>query len=509
MRVRLKMICPLMRTHSDFDKGSVFTPHSRLFPLHDGKAQRIGSRVTGKTILIGLGGTGARVVEAAVMLSAAGVGPSTLSVLLLDSDGAHGNGERTAHILTRYHRFRHLWSGGAHGVDYSAGDAPCFGGIAVEPLLSRGQWQWSPPPVASCLSSIARGVSQPLLNSLFLPNATEAGRQVQHGMAGRAHLGAALFGGMFADPAHPPTHPIVRSLKEALADGARIVMVGSGFGGTGVGAMAALFRALRGAVKTGGTIAGMLVPPYFDYGEDVQELIIRTRLARQSLRGLGLNLLPVTVDGFVSLPNHGRSGRAQCNPSMPQELGAAAGLLAFLMGEEETPILPSGHRGLLHDLIRFCHFNLYETQVRLRAKAGLFSGNWAMGLAGKVDPAHIGEPVNLLADISRRILEWAGSIETISESGAPNLGWHIAPVARTHMPITDAPRQGVQMIHPSSLSQAQIATAFDHLLPHGSQYYGFSAVMHRLKRKPPVSATHKGMGRVLVAVHAALANGGA
>ncbi len=439
------------------------------------------------------------------MLCMAGLGPSALSIMLIDSDGAHGNGERTAQALTRYHRFWQFWSGGAHGIDYSADDAPDLGRVAVEPILPHGRWQWSPPPESASLSVLADGMPKPLLDSLFLPNAKEAQRQVQHGLGGRAHVGAAVFGGLFADAGNP----VVRCLREAMADGASIVMVGSGFGGTSVGAMMALHAALREAARRGGSIGAMLLPPYFDNGEDSADLRLRSQLAERSLISAGVHLLPMTAAGVTELPHHGRSGRAQSNPSMVEELSAAAQILAHLSGEESGADLPFGALNSLRHLIRFSHFNLYETQVRLRAKGGIFTGNWAMALAGKFDPSLAGEHINLLADISRRVLEWAGSVETMAGEGAPNLGWHIAPMGRNAMPITDAPRQGVQMIHPASLTSAQIAAAFDQLSVMGVGQPNFASIVHRLRRKPTVAAGHNGMARALIAADRVLGEGGA
>ena len=493
-----------MRIASDFDKRSVFNEQCRLSQEYDGKSPRRTNHVTSKTILIGLGGTGARVAEAALMLSMAGVGPSSLSVMLIDSDGAHGNGERTAQALTRYHRFRQLWSSGAHGIDYSADDAPDLGRAAVEPILPQGRWQWSPPPECASLSVLADGVPKPLLDALFLPNAKEAQRQVQHGLGGRAHVGAAVFGGLFADAANP----VVRCLREAMVDGASIVMVGSGFGGSSVGAMMALHATLRDTARRGGSIGAMLLPPYFDNGEDFADLRLRQQLAVRSLMASGVAMLPTAATGVTELPHHGRSGRGQCNPSMVEELTASARILAHLSGAESDAHLPSGTLNSLRHLIRLSHFSLYETQVRLRAKGGIFTGNWAMALAGKFDPSLAGEHINLLADISRRVLEWAGSVEIMAGEGAPNLGWHIAPMGRNAMPITDAPRQGVQMIHPASLTPAQIAAAFDHLIDADTGQPNFSSIAHRLRRKPTV-AGHNGMARALVAAHRVLGEGGA
>lgn len=55
-----------------------------------------------KNYLIGIGGTGARVIEAAIHLCAAGYGPDELSLFLIDPDAGNGNLTRTKSLITDY-----------------------------------------------------------------------------------------------------------------------------------------------------------------------------------------------------------------------------------------------------------------------------------------------------------------------------------------------------------------------------------------------------------------------
>ena len=59
-----------------------------------------------KNYLIGIGGTGARVIEAAVNLCAAGFGPDELSIFLIDPDAGNGNLTRTKNLITNYIKCR-------------------------------------------------------------------------------------------------------------------------------------------------------------------------------------------------------------------------------------------------------------------------------------------------------------------------------------------------------------------------------------------------------------------
>lgn len=55
-----------------------------------------------KNYLIGIGGTGARVIEAAIFLSYAGLGPQEFSIIIVDPDEANGNLTRTKSLIELY-----------------------------------------------------------------------------------------------------------------------------------------------------------------------------------------------------------------------------------------------------------------------------------------------------------------------------------------------------------------------------------------------------------------------
>lgn len=55
-----------------------------------------------KNYLVGIGGTGARVIEAMVFMCAAGYGPDELSIFLVDPDKGNGNFRRTKELIETY-----------------------------------------------------------------------------------------------------------------------------------------------------------------------------------------------------------------------------------------------------------------------------------------------------------------------------------------------------------------------------------------------------------------------
>ena len=73
-------------------------------------------------ILIGVGGTGAKVVEATLHAVAAGLGPETLRVGFVDQDQSNGNVSRTRRLLKTYADAHAQWRsmGRPHRIERSA-----------------------------------------------------------------------------------------------------------------------------------------------------------------------------------------------------------------------------------------------------------------------------------------------------------------------------------------------------------------------------------------------------
>jgi len=59
-----------------------------------------------KNFVVGIGGTGARVIESMLFLSAAGYGPEELGVIIVDPDSGNGNLDRTLKLISEYQACR-------------------------------------------------------------------------------------------------------------------------------------------------------------------------------------------------------------------------------------------------------------------------------------------------------------------------------------------------------------------------------------------------------------------
>ena len=122
-------------------------------------------------VLIGVGGTGAKIVETALMLMSAGVGPKGKVVIgLVDQDNSNGNVVRSEHLLDLLGRLRRDFDTGfnpGNAIDWSSeegGGNPLFS-IQLVPLFGEGgsaHWRPAPDntppwcPARSCPESVPR-----------------------------------------------------------------------------------------------------------------------------------------------------------------------------------------------------------------------------------------------------------------------------------------------------------------------------------------------------------------
>ena len=496
-------------------------------------------------IIIGFGGTGARVLESAAMLRLSGMGPPDLRLAMIDSDAAHGNKERTAELLTRYRQFRQCYyGGGAHSIDPSAEDAPDFARLPIAPLLENRAWYWGPSAEQATLHALCGDDDNAaLLEALFQGSASELHRPIGQGFQSRVPIAAASFACLFGQA----SNPVLARLRQLQADPAvtriRLLLVGSAYGGAGVGGMMALLSALaplraragekgQAALDTG----VLLLPPSFASVIDDPEPAARAKVAAadfdqfRARHGYPETMLMGAWPHCVAVTAQGRGGRGQCNPAMAADLIAAAQGFAFLNGgnalmQPNIPLsadwntLPlSAHdKARVMTMLRTAYLHYHETQARLREKAGLFSANWALAQAGKIDRKFVAEPINLLVDVSRRALEWAGSVQRYAAPSSPYRAawvdaiWRVSPLeSDAALPNEGYPRQGARMLN-LALTPREIADGFDGLItgPIAARLPHHAAVLSALKRRPVVGEGHKGIGRALVAVHHVLSGQGA
>lgn len=323
-------------------------------------------------ILIGIGGTGAKIVESALYLLSAGVGPpGKVFVCLIDQDNSNGNVRRTEALLELLRNLKEDFRPGhPNRIDWTAaeqdGGTRLFS-IDVEPLFeTTAHWRPAPDNMPT-LRHILKHQELPddekdLFNLLFRdenaqPSDKEQTMDLAEGYRGRAHVGAAaLVAAVHHD--QPEFLSRILELMQASNNGEdiRIFMAGSLFGGTGAAGFPTIARMLHKMRAPENShdikgdkvrIAGALMLPYFSFGkpEDANANVITTPQLLPQARvavdfyqnllkqeGVFDRLYVSGWDKMFELGYHQPGKEAQKNPALlPELVGAMAAMDFFTL----------------------------------------------------------------------------------------------------------------------------------------------------------------------------------
>jgi hypothetical protein len=232
-----------------------------------------------KNYLIGIGGTGARVVEAIVHCCAAGLGPAQLTTFIIDPDAGNGNLNRTKALVSEYQRCRQGVAGGGGGDGRPYGTQldtpPSFvweiftdQNRTLGAYTHHGNLRDERPALAD------------FLEVLFSKEERET--RLNEGFRGHPNIGAVVMAN--ASEKIEPWLSFWSDVDRAGEHEVRVFLVGSVFGGTGAagvptfGAPAMLKRHHRalldasagsgpGAARAASRVflGGALVLPYFSF----------------------------------------------------------------------------------------------------------------------------------------------------------------------------------------------------------------------------------------------------
>ena len=227
--------------------------------------------------LIGIGGTGAKCVEAFVHLCAAGLGPERLWVALVDQDQANGNVSRATQLIESYTKLRgRLKTQGGHYVPSSVpflrteiSTAPA--GIVWRPLPEQGETM-----KRLFHRDILNRDVQDLMDCLYRRD-EEQSLELDEGFRGRPSIGAATILSR-AIGEHPFWQSMLKALDSAQkGKDVRVFLIGSLIGGMGASGIPTLGRTIRAELKkrhgrdtfaregTTTTIGASVLLPYFTF----------------------------------------------------------------------------------------------------------------------------------------------------------------------------------------------------------------------------------------------------
>lgn len=317
---------------------------------------------------LGIGGTGAKCVEAFARLSFCGLGPPSVWVGLLDQDRSNGNAGRAVSVLQDMNEVRAaLRSQGLNDL----GDSRLLGTAVEKP---KAGWAWAPEEKSSTTleRSIAYGGLAPqqaaLADALF--SAQERRLHLDEGFRQRPALGAALT--LQGVTANSEVWRDLLGALQAAGQGAdvRVLIAASVFGGTGASGFPTVARLLRQAIADRGltgrvSLGGILMLPYFAFpppppGDspairpDSSVFLMQARGALEYYASLFSKeevfdtLYLMGSDPLVQFNAYSDGGTNQANPPLlPEFLGGLAALdfLAVEGGNPRQGIVAARTRG--------------------------------------------------------------------------------------------------------------------------------------------------------------------
>ncbi len=249
-------------------------------------------------IIIGIGGTGAKVVEAVLNLAAMGIGPNTLKVGFVDQDASNGNLNRAITVFENYRDARRFWRDGApHQID---GTADCqLLKTNVQPIHGN-DGRWIPEIAAGAtLSRIFgdMGSDKFLFDALFESGDDEEFEEqdldLARGYRARPNIGAAAMTLRSLDENDAFWTAITAAIQDANAGDVRIMLAGSIFGGTGAAGFPTIARLITNRLQRAGItkrvkIGGILMQPYFwfpDPGNGDEPNVARAHEQKMQAKG--------------------------------------------------------------------------------------------------------------------------------------------------------------------------------------------------------------------------------
>jgi len=296
--------------------------------------------------VVGIGGTGAKCVEALTHVCASGAGPAgNMYALFVDPDSANGNLSRAEQTLKTYVRCQQL------GV----GESKLWG----TPIQVAEPMTWSPFQ-ATQATDLDRlfgyyqlTLSDPAAANLFdvLYSPAEKRQPLTQGFRGHPSIGAAVMAKQVDLGNAEPWHTFGESLKRDVSNPnpTRILLIGSVFGGTGAAGIPTIARLIRDACTHGQVpnveFGAVLALPYFNFlpvpeseglSADPRSFLANTRAALQYYYNRQY------LDLFSSVWVMGEQSSSQMNASVGSntqrnrphflELYAASAAVSFFEG---------------------------------------------------------------------------------------------------------------------------------------------------------------------------------
>jgi len=512
-------------------------------------------------ILIGVGGTGAKVAEAVMHATAVGLGPKTLLVGFVDQDQSNGNVSRARQLLTTLAEARAAWR--TTGRPHALGDQSGLLTARIAPI-AQGHDRWIPH--ADETITLARiferdrmtGSDKDLLDVMFASGKLEQEMALGEGYRGRPHLGAAAMASAIERDSEF-WRALMQAIKQAQGgDEVRLVLTGSVFGGTGAAGFPTLARIIRRRLKQENIgrnvlIGGALMLPYFGYAPPenddgaagnvarTEQLLMQSREALRyyhtlfSQEAVFDQLYFVGWEPYFHFDYHKPGSEEQANPALVPELIAAMGVCKFMTQPrgDEPPRnqvfvsarksastifwedIPAPNAGLPNEpyerfgqALRFAAAWKFwggmigenRNRIALLPKDAWYRRQGLGDIDFKKDPPET--EFRRLSEYLDQLLIWASAQQYYCKQANLTFKlWDTTSVVNRYN--EDTPNVDFVVLRPG-LSEAQYPSAFNGILVTkqvSDKLAGSERLTQRLNERA-FDGNHKGAGRVVAALHA-------
>lgn len=197
-----------------------------------------------RTVVYAIGGTGAKLCEALIYLSAAGLTTKNWTLRLIDQDHSNGNAQRAARAFLSYRKVREKL--GAPLGEPAGGlfRSEIGGDGEILPVLPRSNSTLVSAYGVAARPDFERHLPAVLMHALF--SAEERDDEMSNGFRARPAVGCAAFLSAEARRHAPAWRAINRDLADAAHEQVdQFLLLGSIFGGTGAAGVPTLARHLR------------------------------------------------------------------------------------------------------------------------------------------------------------------------------------------------------------------------------------------------------------------------
>ncbi len=222
-----------------------------------------------RNVMIGIGGTGARVLEAVVQLCAVGYGPDNLTMFLIDPDEANGNLNRTKELIDMYVQCQQQLAHTPATEDKMFRTKITVPGTHVWKIFKDHH------------NSLAYHINYETMDTNLADFASilfselELKTSLNEGFRGHPSIGAVVM----ADPPQDeePWTVLWDDITSQKQNDVRVFLVGSVFGGTGAAGVPTIGsknlikynqNAVLGQGKSRVLLGGTLVLPYFSFEKE-------------------------------------------------------------------------------------------------------------------------------------------------------------------------------------------------------------------------------------------------